>query len=91
MRYPDYIMMYRTQLSLDSELHRRARRRASELGISLSEYVRRLLARDLGEPAESGDVSVVFGLGQSGGSDIRREKDARVAEAFDAERRRGRE
>jgi hypothetical protein len=41
-------MMERTQIMLDAELQKRARKRASQLGISLAEYVRRLLARDLG-------------------------------------------
>ena len=43
-------MMARTQITLDPELWRRARKRASQLGISLAGYVRQLLAKDLHEP-----------------------------------------
>jgi len=41
-------MTSRNQITLDPELQRRARKRASDLGISLAEYFRRLVARDLG-------------------------------------------
>ena len=75
-------MMTRTQLSLDREMLRRARQRAGQLGISLAEYVRRLVAEDLGERATAADPSVVFNLGSSGGSDIAAEKDAMIADAF---------
>lgn len=83
-------MMARTQISLDPELQRRARRRASELGVSLAEYVRGLLAEDLGQRRAQADPSVVFDLGASQGGDIARDKDRMVAEAVSAERRRGR-
>jgi hypothetical protein len=43
-------MNARTQITIDPELQRRAQARAAELGISFAEYVRRLLASDLGEP-----------------------------------------
>lgn len=74
-------MMLRTQLSFDAEALRRARERAAQLGISLAEYVRRLVNRDLGEPAQKADPSVLFNLGDSGGSDIARDKDEMVGEA----------
>lgn len=81
--------MMRTQISLDPEEHRLARRRAHELGISLAEYLRRLLRRDLEEPNEPpGDISVIFGLGNSGGSDIAANKDTYVGEAVAARRNR---
>ena len=41
-------MMTRTQLSFEREMLGEARRRAADLGISLAEYVRRLVAADLG-------------------------------------------
>ena len=74
--------MTRTQLSLDREMLRRARQRAAQLGISLAEYVRRLVAEDLGERRPAVDPSVVFNLGSSGGSDIAAEKDAMIADAI---------
>jgi len=82
-------MMSRTQVSLEPELQRRARRRATELGISFAQYVRRLVAHDLGDRRKQGNVTVVFNLGTSRpGSDVAREKDAMVGEAVMAERRR---
>jgi hypothetical protein len=80
-------MMQRTQISLEASEHRRARRRASELGISLAEYVRRLVRRDIGEPTMSGDVSGLFALGDSGGSDVAAAKDAYLGEAIEDHRR----
>ena len=77
-------MTSRTQITLDREMQRQARARAAELGISLAEYVRRLVARDLGEPGQSADPAVVFALGNSGGSDIARDKHALVGEAWAA-------
>lgn len=74
--------MTRTQLSFDRETLRRAKRRAGELGVSLAEYVRRLVAADLGRRVPRGDPSAVFDLGASGGSDVAREKDQMVGEAF---------
>ena len=88
--YDGYIMMARTQISLDPELQRRARRRAGDMGISLAEYVRRLVARDLGRPGTAANPSAVFDLGASGRSDVARDKDAMLAEAFAASGPRGR-
>lgn len=82
-------MMTRTQITLDRELRNKARRRAAELGISLAEYIRRLLARDLEGGRAAADPCVVFNLGDSGGSEIARRKDAMVGEAASALRRRG--
>lgn len=73
--------MTRTQLSFEREMLRRARKRAGELGISLAEYVRRLVAEDLARPDRSVDPSAVFDLGGSGGSDIAAAKDSMVGEA----------
>ena len=77
-------MMSRTQITLGPETQRRARRRANELGISLAEYVRRLLERDLGGAAIQSDPALVFDLGKSGGSDIAKQKDAMIAEAVES-------
>ena len=75
-------MMSRTQITLDPEIQRRARQRASDLGVSLAEYVRRLVARDLGSAQTKAAPVLVFDLGSSGGSDIAKDKDAMIAEAF---------
>jgi len=85
-------MNIRTQISMDPALRRRARARAAALGISLSEYLARLVARDLGESetrgfAEAGadakpDISSIFDLGPSAKpTDIARDKDKLVGEA----------
>jgi len=79
-------MMTRTQITLEPEMQRRARQRAGDLGVSLAEYLRRLVARDLGGPQVSGDVASVFDLGSSDNSDVARNKSAMIAEAFLAEK-----
>lgn len=78
-------MAQRTQITLDPEIHRLARRRAADRGLSLAEYVRRLVARDLERPLAAADRSLVFDLGDSGGSDVARLKDEYVGEAVDAD------
>jgi hypothetical protein len=50
MWYDGAIMMAKTQITLETEMQRRARQRANDLGVSLAEYFRRLLARDLARP-----------------------------------------
>ncbi len=77
-------MMARVQIALSPEDHRRARARAGELGISLAEYVRRLVAHDLGSGGPHVDASALFDLGDSGGSDVATEKDRYVGEAVEA-------
>ena len=75
-------MMVRTQITLDPEAQRRAHQRASDLGVSLAEYIRRLVACDLGGARPAASPAAVFDLGASGGSDVARNKRAMVAEAF---------
>jgi hypothetical protein len=79
-------MKARTQITLDPELHRRARDRAGALGLSLAEYLQRLVAADLGEHRLPARVEDIFDLGDSGGSDVARDKDAYLAAAAQAER-----
>jgi hypothetical protein len=85
--YDSATMMVRTQITLDAEAHRRAKRRAGELGISFAEYVRRVLDRDLGEPVRAADPSQIFDLFDSGGADVAREKDRYVDAAVHTLRR----
>lgn len=82
-------MMARTQVTLDPELHRGARAKAAALGISLAEYVRRLVARDLEAPRRSADVRAVCDLGSSAGSDVAHDKDRYLGEAVAAGQRTG--
>jgi hypothetical protein len=75
-------MNVRSQITIGHELQRRAQARAAELGISFSEYVRRLLANDLGEPKPKADISIVFDLIDEGSpTDIARDKDKMIGEA----------
>lgn len=75
-------MMSRSQITLEPEIQRRARQRAGDLGVSLAEYIRRLVARDLGGSQATRSPVAVFDLGASGGSDVARNKNAMVSEAF---------
>ena len=63
--------------------HAEAKRRAARDGISLSEYIRRLVARDLEPEAPAGDPSTIFGLFNSSGSRIADGKQAMISEAID--------
>jgi hypothetical protein len=82
-------MIVRTQITLDPEMQRRAHAKAAALGISFAEYVRRLLAQDLGEAKRKVDVSLVFDLVDEGPrTNIAHEKDKMVGEAVRKEHRR---
>src|SRR2546430_8616431 len=75
-------MNVRTQITLDSETQRRAQAKAAELGISFAEYVRRVLANDLGAPQPMTDITSVFNLIDEGPpTNIARDKDKMIAEA----------
>ena len=76
--------MHRTQILLDPEEHRRAKQRAEEAGISLGEYIRRLVRADL-EPQPRADISLLFDLGDSGGSDIATSKADYIGDAVEAD------
>jgi len=63
-------------------MQRRAHAKAVELGISFAEYVRRLVASDLGEPKPKADISIVFDLVDEGPrTNIARDKDKMIGEA----------
>jgi hypothetical protein len=75
-------MNARTQITMDPEMRRRARAKAAELGISFAEYVRRVVAQDLGEAKPKADISMIFDLGASKEpTDIARDKDELIGEA----------
>jgi hypothetical protein len=75
-------MNARTQITLDPEVQRRARAKASRLGISFAEYVRRLVSEDLGEQKPKVDASILFDLIDEGPpTDIARDKDRMIGEA----------
>jgi hypothetical protein len=62
-------MVVRAQVTLDADMHRRAKRRAAERGISFAEYIRQAVGSDLGEEPKS-DISAIFDLFDSGHSDV---------------------
>jgi hypothetical protein len=75
-------MNARTQITMDPGLQRRAQARAAELGISFAEYVRRLVAEDIGAPKPKADISGLFDLIDEGPpTDIARDKDKMIGEA----------
>lgn len=71
----------RTQIALEAEQHALVRQKAASLGITMAEYIRRLVDRDLGRGGTDADVAAIIGIGRSGGSDIAAEGQAAVAEA----------
>lgn len=82
-------MNARTQITMDSALQRRAQARAAELGISFAEYVRRLVAEDIGTPKPKADISSLFDLIDEGPpTNIARDKDNMIGEAVLQEYRR---
>jgi len=77
-------MTVRQQISMPLPLKRRAQARAAQQRISLSEYLRRLIAQDLGppKPKHKPDISMVFDLGYSGQpTNIAHDKDRLLGEA----------
>jgi len=74
----------RTQIDLESEQHALAKRKAVDLGISMAEYIRRLVEQDLAQAGPNSDISAIFGIGDSGGSDISVDRKTATAEAIAA-------
>src|ERR1700704_6234164 len=75
-------MNARTQITMDPEMQRRAHAKAAELGISFAEYVRRVIASDLGEQKPKADISCMFDLIDEGPpTNIARDKDKMIGEA----------
>ena len=68
-------------------MHAQTRKRAAKLAISLAEYIRRLVSRDLAESPRSIDRSIIFDLGTLGKSDIASDKDRMIGEAIVAGKR----
>ncbi len=77
-------MMRRTQIMLEPDEHQRASQKAADAGISLAEYIRRLVREDLGRAEKSG-ISAIIGLGDSGRSDISSNIHKYIDEAIEAE------
>jgi len=75
-------MNARTQISIDHEMRRRAQAKAAEPGLSFAEYVRRLIARNIGPAKAKPAVSIIFNLVDEGEpTDIGRDKHKMIGEA----------
>jgi hypothetical protein len=75
-------MNARTQITIDPEMQRRARAKAAELGISFAEYIRRLVADDIGEAKAKADISIIFDLVDEGPpTNIAKDKDKMLSDA----------
>ena len=73
----------KTMIVLPDRDRAAAKRKAARDGISLSEYIRRLVARDLEPEEPASDPSAIFGLFDSGGSRIADGKQAMISKAID--------
>ena len=82
--YATTIMMSRVQIALETEDYRRlAHARATSGSRSPSTSAAWSRATS-GSPSKPVDVSALFDLGDSGGSDIARDKDRMIGEAVEA-------
>jgi hypothetical protein len=71
----------RTQIALEPEQHARVKQKAASLGITMAEYIRRLVDDDLAGVEPQASPGAIIGIGRSGGSDIAREGKRAVAES----------
>lgn len=76
-------MNTRMQVTISEADHARVVEKAAAMGISIAEYMRRLVRRDLADepPRSPPEVSELFGIGDSGGADVAIHKQRYVAEA----------
>ena len=76
-------MTSRMQITLDPAMQVKVRRRAESIGVPIAEYVRRVIAADLGDEPPRSHVSEIFGLGESAEpTNIARDKNAMIAAAI---------
>ena len=74
----------RTQIALEAEQHALVKQKAASLGITMAEYIRRLVDQDLAGGRTNAGVSSIIGIGRSGGSNIAVEGQAATSEAVAA-------
>lgn len=80
-------MNTRMQITIPEADHARVAENAAAMGISIAEYMRRLVRRDLeNRPPSTADVSELVGIGDSGGSDVAADKQRYLAEAVAADK-----
>lgn len=75
-------MNTRMQVTLPREQHLRLAAKARAAGMSMAEYIRQLVADDLEEPGDEAELEELFGIGDSGGSDVARHQDEYLGEAL---------
>ena len=71
-----------TPIVLEPELEKQAQRRAQQLGVPLSDYISQLITQHLDNPAPASDPAIIFTLGDSGGTEIDRDKDRLLGAAI---------
>jgi hypothetical protein len=82
-------MTSRSQITLEPELRRLASTKAKREGVSFAEYVRRVIAKDVGKARPKADISEIFDLDKSAEpTNIARDKDRMLAEAIEFDLRR---
>lgn len=69
----------RTQITLKPEQHAVVKQKAASLGISMAEYIRRLVEQDLGSGTTRADPAAIIGISRLGGSDIAAEGESAAA------------
>lgn len=75
------------QITLDPATQVKVRRRAESIGVPIAEYVRRVIAADLGDAPPRAHVSEIFGLGKSAEpTNVARDKNAMIADAIAADK-----
>ncbi|MFP3899991.1 MAG: hypothetical protein ACLFXM_03985 [Acidimicrobiia bacterium] len=72
----------RTQIALNPDQHARVKQKAASLGITMAEYIRRLVDHDLAGVEPQASPAAIIGIGRSGGSDIARQGKRAVAGAI---------
>ncbi len=78
-------MTSRMQITLDPTTRAKIRRRAESVGVTVAEYVRRVIAADLGGEPSRSNVAELFDLDRSAEStDIAKDKRAMIAGAIEA-------
>ena len=78
------ISTMRTIITMPDHLHAQAKQRAAELGISLAEFTRRLLERELGSSAPQGDIDSICGIVTGTPFDMALDREQIVGEAADS-------
>lgn len=75
--------MIRTQISLTREQHEQLKRRAEARGVSMSQLVREAIASaEFGRRERAEQARAVFGRYGSGRSDVSRQHDRHLEEAY---------